>query len=212
MEDLADIKAKSIGEWIAIEPVRRTVAKSFRAFLMEFTDQDGVSVYGTQINAFGERMCAPTVWKYCQILTFLRHRQATPSLWKSLFFTLPQPTLLLPTSWRYLFPGFVLGSGGMMAVFTGTNVGVMTSVPPEMAGVAGAVLQVALQVGSAVALSVQAGLLTINPGGLNNFSNVKASFYFEVGWGILWLLAFLAFYRPSKTLKPAEGKGAVAVV
>jgi hypothetical protein len=95
----------------------------------------------------------------------------------------------------------------MMAVFTGTNVAVMTSVPAEMAGVAGAVLQVALQVGSAVALSIQAGLFTINPGSIENFANVQASFYFELGWGIVWLIGFLVFYRPSKnTNGSAEGE------
>ena len=92
-----------------------------------------------------------------------------------------------------------------MAVFTGTNVGVMTSVPPEMAGVAGAVLQVALQVGSAIALSVQSGLLTIEEGGLSNFTNVKASFYFEIGWGVLWLALFLLAYRPSKKAPAKDG-------
>ncbi|CED82297.1 Predicted transporter (major facilitator superfamily) [Phaffia rhodozyma] len=100
--------------------------------------------------------------------------------------------------WRWVFTGGAIGSSGVMIAFTGTNVGVMTSVPPEMAGVAGAVLQVSLQVGSAVALSIQSGLLTINPGNLENFSNVKASWYFELGWTLLWLVGFLVFYRPGK--------------
>lgn len=62
--------------------------------------------------------------------------------------------------WRFVFPASIEGSAGMMMVFTGVNVGVMTSVPPEQSGVAGAMLQVAFQVGSAVALSIQAGLFT----------------------------------------------------
>ncbi len=86
-----------------------------------------------------------------------------------------------------------------MAVFTGTNVGIMTSVPAEMSGVAGALLQVSLQVGSAVALSIQAGLFTVNPGSIENFENVQTSFYFEIGWGIVWLIGFLVMYRPGKT-------------
>lgn len=96
--------------------------------------------------------------------------------------------------WRYLFPGFIVGSGGMALAFTATTVGVMTSTPAEMAGVAGAVLQVAFQIGSTVGLSVQAGLLTVGswPG------NVKASLYFQMGWCGLWLVLFLALYRPSK--------------
>jgi MFS family permease len=100
--------------------------------------------------------------------------------------------------WRFLFPGFILGSGGMMAVFTSTNVGVMTSVPSEMSGVAGAVLQVSLQVGSAVGLAIQAGLLTVNEGGLENPANIHASFYFQLGWAALWLIGFIVLYRRPK--------------
>lgn len=107
--------------------------------------------------------------------------------------------------WRFLFPAYIIGSGGMMAVFTGTNVGIMTSVQPEMGGVAGAILQTSLQAGSAVALSIQSGLLTVNPGSISNFENVQTSFYLELGWGIVWLIGFLLFYRPGKTAT-AEGE------
>ena len=110
--------------------------------------------------------------------------------------------------WRYIFTGSVLGSGGMGIVFTGANVGVMLSVPPEMSGVAGAMLQVAFQVGSAVALSIQAGLLTVNPGSIANFENVQTSFYFEIGWGIIWLIGFLVFFRPAKNTTASAEAGA----
>ena len=98
--------------------------------------------------------------------------------------------------WWTIFLGGIIGSAGMQAVLTGVNVTVMTSVDPEMAGVAGAVLQVSSQVGNAVALSIQAGLLTVNEGWLYNFANVRVSWYFELGWGVVWLIMFMAFYRP----------------
>jgi MFS family permease len=98
--------------------------------------------------------------------------------------------------WIFAFTGSIIGSAGTSLVFTATNAGIMTAVPPEMAGVAGAVLQVALQVGSAVALSIQAGLLTIEPGNITNWVNVRASFIFVLGWGLVWVLGFLVFYRP----------------
>ena len=110
--------------------------------------------------------------------------------------------------WRFIFTGSLIGSAATMAVFTGTNVCIITSVPPEQSGVAGATLQVAFQLGSAVALSVQAGLLTVNPGGISNFANVRTSFYFEIGWGILWLIGFLVWYKPTKPKK--EDKSATA--
>jgi MFS family permease len=116
--------------------------------------------------------------------------------------------------WRYLFPAFLIGSAGNFTMFNATSVGVMISVPPEMAGVAGAVLQVAFQIGSAVGLAVQSGLETINPGSISNFENVQASFYFEMGWEIVWVIAFLIFYRPKKTPTPdgAAEEGALAIV
>lgn len=110
--------------------------------------------------------------------------------------------------WWTLFLGGIIGSAGMQTVFTTVNVAVMTSVNPDMAGVAGAVLQVSCQVGNAVALSVQAGLLTVNEGWLFNFSNVRASWYFELGWGVLWLVMFLVFYRPTKRLANGQVDGA----
>jgi hypothetical protein len=72
----------------------------------------------------------------------------------------------------------------------------MTSVPPESSGVAGALLQVSLQVGTVIALSIQAGLLTLNPGSFEEFSNIQASFWFQFGWCLFNLAIFLAFYKP----------------
>lgn len=100
--------------------------------------------------------------------------------------------------WRYIFSPMIFGSAGVMVAYTGVNVLIMTSVPSEIAGVAGSVLQVSLQVGSAVALSVQAGLLTIHPGSIYNLANVQASYYFQMGVTALLLIVFIVFYKPSK--------------
>jgi len=78
------------------------------------------------------------------------------------------------------------------------RVGAMASAPPEQAGVVGAILQTAVQAGISIGLSVQAGLLTIYPGGNRDFRNVAASFYFMIGWGGLSLLGFWVFYRPPR--------------
>jgi len=106
--------------------------------------------------------------------------------------------------WWTLFLGGILGSAGMQTVLTGVNVSVMTSVPPQMAGVAGAVLQVAAQIGMTIALSIQAGLLTVNEGWLYNFANVRISWSFELGWGVVWLIMFLVFYRPQRLVNDKE--------
>lgn len=54
LETLGDIKASSIADWIAQPAVHRTVAREFKAFLLEFTDKEGKSVYGNRIKLLGE--------------------------------------------------------------------------------------------------------------------------------------------------------------
>lgn len=107
--------------------------------------------------------------------------------------------------WRFIFTGGILGSGGNMAVMTAANVGIMTAIPPEMAGVAGALFQVAIQLGAVIGFATQAGMLTVNPGGLANPANVHASFYFQMGWNALWLILFAVVYkRPKKSTPQPE--------
>ncbi|KAI6121457.1 MCM-domain-containing protein [Pisolithus sp. B1] len=54
LEQLSDIKAKSIAEWIANDRVRRSIVKHFRQFLMTYVDDNGNSVYGQRIRSLGE--------------------------------------------------------------------------------------------------------------------------------------------------------------
>ncbi|PPQ97381.1 hypothetical protein CVT26_006615 [Gymnopilus dilepis] len=56
LEQLSDIKAKSIVEWIAHDRVRRSIVTHFRQFLMTYTDDSDVSVYGQRIKQLGEGM------------------------------------------------------------------------------------------------------------------------------------------------------------
>lgn len=86
------------------------------------------------------------------------------------------------------------------------SVGAMCAVPANVGGVAGATLQVAYQVGAAVSFAVQAGLFTVNEGGISNFDNIRASFYFEIGFIASWLIGFLVFYRPPKNTEVSGDK------
>jgi DNA replication licensing factor MCM2 len=63
LEQLSDIKAKSIVEWIARENVRRAIVKHFRQFLMTYVDDNGASVYGQRIRSLGESECSPSSQK-----------------------------------------------------------------------------------------------------------------------------------------------------
>jgi DNA replication licensing factor MCM2 len=61
MQELSQIKAGSIVEWLAAESVRRSVAKFFKLFLLEMTDEHGDSVYGQRIIQAGSSKCDITV-------------------------------------------------------------------------------------------------------------------------------------------------------
>ncbi|WVQ79680.1 hypothetical protein IAT38_001780 [Cryptococcus sp. DSM 104549] len=111
--------------------------------------------------------------------------------------------------WKFLFPAYIFGSAGMMLVFNATNVGLMTCVPPHIGGVAGGLLQVSYQVGGAISFAVQAGLFTVHDGGIANFDNIRASFYFEMGLVAIGVIVFLVFYRPAK--KEGEDEEMVVV-
>ena len=54
--------------------------------------------------------------------------------------------------------------------------------------------------GSTIDLSIQAGLLTIFPGRLSNYSNLRVSFWFQFGWVILNILLLAVVYRQPRSL------------
>jgi DNA replication licensing factor MCM2 len=54
LEALQDIKASSLSDWIAQPSVYKAIAREFKAFLTEYTDDNGTSVYGTRLKTLGE--------------------------------------------------------------------------------------------------------------------------------------------------------------
>lgn len=55
-EQLHEIKANSITEWVSLPSVRKTIAKHFHSFLHTYIDDNGESIYGKRILALGEGM------------------------------------------------------------------------------------------------------------------------------------------------------------
>lgn len=51
---LSDIKAASLTDWVNQPAVAKTIAREFKNFLTEYTDENGTSVYGTRIRTLGE--------------------------------------------------------------------------------------------------------------------------------------------------------------
>ncbi|KAJ3284792.1 hypothetical protein HK104_009769 [Borealophlyctis nickersoniae] len=58
------------------------------------------------------------------------------------------------TYWPFMFTGMVVGSAGCSAAFVSTNIAMIQSAPPSSAGVVGGVFNSALQVGTALGVSV----------------------------------------------------------
>lgn len=55
VEELSDIKANSLSEWIATPRVRKALENQFRRFLLTYVDDEsGKSVYGERIRILGE--------------------------------------------------------------------------------------------------------------------------------------------------------------
>jgi DNA replication licensing factor MCM2 len=54
LESLQDVKASSLVEWVSMPPVARSIKREFKAFLTEYTDEHGDSVYGSRIRTLGE--------------------------------------------------------------------------------------------------------------------------------------------------------------
>ena len=54
LETLQDVKAASLNDWIMQSSVYRTIFREFKAFLTEYTDEHGDSVYGGRIKTLGE--------------------------------------------------------------------------------------------------------------------------------------------------------------
>lgn len=54
LESLTDIKAPTITEWVLQPAVSRSIARELKAFLLEYTDDNGRSVYGARIRTLGE--------------------------------------------------------------------------------------------------------------------------------------------------------------
>ncbi|WWC93545.1 hypothetical protein V866_000380 [Kwoniella sp. B9012] len=100
--------------------------------------------------------------------------------------------------WKFTFPGSIIGSPAMQIVMNSCNVCAMMSVDPHESGVAGAILQTSFQIGSTVALSIQSGLLTVYPQSYFDIRNIRASWYFMLGWTVVWTIVFAVLYRQPK--------------
>ncbi|KAI0731519.1 MFS general substrate transporter [Fomitopsis betulina] len=99
--------------------------------------------------------------------------------------------------WPFVFPAFVLGSGGAMLTYTHTNIAIFRTSPSSMAGTVGAIFNGALQLGSAVGIaavdSLQASVQAEQPD--TPYAGQRAAFWFLLGVVGIEVVAMVVFYR-----------------
>ncbi|KAK4703392.1 hypothetical protein P7C70_g2833, partial [Phenoliferia sp. Uapishka_3] len=95
--------------------------------------------------------------------------------------------------WKFVFPGFLLGSAGAILAYFGSAINVIQNCPPEMAGVASAWTNVVAQVGGAVILAVQSGLQ--NPTNPAWKKGGARAFWFGFAWVFVLALQFVIQYK-----------------
>lgn len=76
-----------------------------------------------------------------------------------------------------------------------------------MGGMAGATVNIALQLGVAAGLAIQAGLLTVYPGNVQNYTNIQTSLWFQFGWILILALIGAVFLRKVDLSKGEEADG-----
>ncbi|WVQ81118.1 hypothetical protein IAT38_003240 [Cryptococcus sp. DSM 104549] len=105
--------------------------------------------------------------------------------------------------WKYVFPAFIIGSTGGMGITFAASINLVQYCPPEMAGVAGAWINVLFQVGGAIALAVQAGMESVSftSGVVPSWMDAGArSYYFIIGWTAALAAGYVVFYKQPKEI------------
>lgn len=101
--------------------------------------------------------------------------------------------------WPLIFPGLLIGSASNGLVFATFNVSIMLSAPAEHSGVAGAVFNSSLQLGSSVGLALAAVLQVSFPSAdhplIPSWKGYQSSLYLSTGCTIAVILATLVFYK-----------------
>ncbi|KIK95726.1 hypothetical protein PAXRUDRAFT_826748 [Paxillus rubicundulus Ve08.2h10] len=100
--------------------------------------------------------------------------------------------------WPFVFPAFALGSGGAMLTYTHTNIAMFQAAPASMAGTVGAILNGALQFGSAIGLAAVGSIETsveAAHGGPEEYYGRAAAFWFLLGIVLLEIISVSLLYH-----------------
>ncbi|EIW77864.1 MFS general substrate transporter [Coniophora puteana RWD-64-598 SS2] len=100
--------------------------------------------------------------------------------------------------WSYVFPAFILGSGGAQLSYSHTNIAIFRVAPSSMAGTVGAMFNGALQFGAAVGLAAVTSIeaaVEEKQGGPQEYHGRAASLWFLTALVCVEFLSLLTFYR-----------------
>ncbi|KAI0070062.1 MFS general substrate transporter, partial [Panus rudis PR-1116 ss-1] len=116
-------------------------------------------------------------------------------------------TVLLPFAngpdkyFRFVLPGFILGTIGSMLTYTHTNIAIFRTSPSSMAGTVGAIFNGALQLGSAIGIAAMSSIETSLDAAKGDFTSYRgraAAFWFVFGVVCLQVIFLSVFYRIEK--------------
>jgi len=115
------------------------------------------------------------------------------------------------TYWRFVFPGFIIGTIGVSLLFVNTNVAIFAHTPNNIAGTVGAIFNSALQLGSAVGIAIATSIQiavdnkNARKEGANLYAGRTAAYWFVFAVIGAETLAVVALYRTSHQLqKPVD--------
>ncbi|KAI0366484.1 MFS general substrate transporter [Pilatotrama ljubarskyi] len=167
---------QDVWHWSVISTAVHMLPIGVLAFAMSFTGSLSRVINPKWIILFGEGMCI--------IATVLLALADAPSRY-----------------WSFIFPAFILGSGGAMLTYTHTNIAIFRTSPASMAGTVGAIFNGALQLGSAVGISAVGSIessVEANHGGTQSYAGRAAAFWFLLAIVSVEWIAMVVFYRRSK--------------
>jgi nitrate/nitrite transporter NarK len=112
--------------------------------------------------------------------------------------------------WSFVFPAFIIGSCGNTLLFAHVSISVFQTAPASQSGVVGAILNSALQLGSAVGtaatIAIQSNVDNKQPNPITSYKGRAAGCWFLLGLVIIEMTAFWAFFRPISNLSTDEGR------
>ena len=113
-------------------------------------------------------------------------------------------TVLLATAdspskyYSHVLPAFILGSAGAMLSYAHTNIAIFRTSPSSMAGTVGAIINCALQLGTAVGIAAVSSIessIEEKSGNPASYAGRAATFWFLLALIGLEIISLLIFYR-----------------